>query len=844
MKKFSLLLSMLLMAVMASAATTIYIDKSSVGNIWAWDGDGNYFDQWPGVALTTLDVATVDGVEYYTFVYSHEASGEGLIFNANGQQTSNLVPQDGAIYKYTGGTTVEVQGAEPVKKAFYLIGAVNGWDAGTQVPMVLGEDGNYTITQAMDAGAEFKLRNEASTWIGADSNGNFVVTQEQVENGTEITMLVGAGNNVKIPVAGEWTLTLNPETMKLVISGEWPSGPEPELEYYLVGDQMGWSNAEENKFAKSGDVYKLEKVFSGEFKIHTSTNDWYGNGMEFKPDNNTFELNENGDNMTIAAQEEPYTLTIENGVLTITGFTEEPVPDAAFYLIGSFNEWSQETMVPLFKGNDGLFVGEQAMEANAKFKLMNEHNQWIGAQSEGDFIVTQEQVDSATQITLLIGDEGQDLIIPVAGTWKFVVDPENMTLVIGGEWPVEPQPEPAFYLTGSFNEWDEETPVAMTQADGKFVVEQAMEANAEFKFLNENHEWIGAEADGNFIVTQEQVDSATAITLLVNGGNNIQIPVAGTWKFTIDPETMTLIIGGEWPVEPQPEAAFYLTGSFNEWDPDARIALTKGDDGKFSVTQEMDANAEFKFTNENDVWIGADAEGNFIVTQEQVDSATAITLLVNGGNNIQIPVKGVWTLTIDPETMTLVIAGEWVEEPEPEKMVYILGNVVGDWDPTVGTPMVERGEGIYDLDITLVDAYEGNAYIGFTTKLADPESETPWDDIDEFRFGPVSEGDFVLTPELMETDIAITFDAHETVQAPAGKYWILVDFNDMKLIMKRMETTGDVNGDGAVDGNDLNMLINIVLGKEEATPGAEIDGQEGINGGDINTLINILLGKN
>ena len=67
------------MAVMASAATTIYIDKSSVGNIWAWDSDGNYFQEWPGVALSTLDVATVDGVEYYTFVYTHESSGEGLI---------------------------------------------------------------------------------------------------------------------------------------------------------------------------------------------------------------------------------------------------------------------------------------------------------------------------------------------------------------------------------------------------------------------------------------------------------------------------------------------------------------------------------------------------------------------------------------------------------------------------------------------------------------------------------------------------------------------------------------------------------------------------------------------
>ncbi len=742
MKKFSLLLSMLLMAVMASAATTIYIDKNSPGNIWAWDSDGNYFQEWPGVALSTLDVATVDGVEYYTFVYSHEASGEGLIFNNEGAQTENMVPQDGAIYSYDGVKTATIVNAEPApefdatKRKFAVTGAAfGGWNMPPEADQTFTNngDGTYTLEYEGATAGQFKLAGIAmddafESWNAFDAGVYYGANLVEGVN----TMSSGNTANMNFPVNGNVVLTVSNVTetscdLKIELKQEII----PEVDYYLVGAQMGWSNAEENKFIKDGDVYKLEKVFSGEFKIHTSTDDWYGNGMEFTAENNTFELNTNTDNMTIAAQEAPYTLTIENGVLTITGFAETP------------------------------------------------------------------------------------------------------------------QPDPAFYLIGSFNEWNEETPVAMTQdADGKFVVEQAMEANAEFKFLNENHEWIGAEADGNFIVTQEQVDSATAITLLVNGGNNIQIPVAGTWKFTIDPETMTLIIGGEWPVEPQPEAAFYLTGSFNEWDPEARIALTKGDDGKFSVTQEMDANAEFKFVNENHEWIGADAEGNFIVTQEQVDSATAITLLVNGGNNIQIPVKGVWTLTIDPETMTLVIAGEWVEEPEPEKMVYILGNVVGDWDPTVGTPMVERGEGIYDLDITLVDAYEGNAYIGFTTKLADPESETPWEDIDEFRFGPVSEGDFVLTPELMETDIAITFDAHETVQAPAGKYWILVDFNDMKLIMKRMETTGDVNGDGAVDGNDLNMLINIVLGKEEATPGAEIDGQEGINGGDINTLINILLGKN
>ena len=59
---------------------------------------------------------------------------------------------------------------------------------------------------------------------------------------------------------------------------------------------------------------------------------------------------------------------------------------------------------------------------------------------------------------------------------------------------------------------------------------------------------------------------------------------------------------------------------------------------------------------------------------------------------------------------------------------------------------------------------------------------------------------------------------------------------------------GDVNGDGVADGNDLNMLINIVLGKISANDSVvkgdpNIDGEGNIDGSDINMLINILLGK-
>ena len=57
---------------------------------------------------------------------------------------------------------------------------------------------------------------------------------------------------------------------------------------------------------------------------------------------------------------------------------------------------------------------------------------------------------------------------------------------------------------------------------------------------------------------------------------------------------------------------------------------------------------------------------------------------------------------------------------------------------------------------------------------------------------------------------------------------------------------GDVNDSGSVDGIDLNILINIILGKDSAANyngRADIDRNGSVNGTDLNALINILLGK-
>ena len=56
---------------------------------------------------------------------------------------------------------------------------------------------------------------------------------------------------------------------------------------------------------------------------------------------------------------------------------------------------------------------------------------------------------------------------------------------------------------------------------------------------------------------------------------------------------------------------------------------------------------------------------------------------------------------------------------------------------------------------------------------------------------------------------------------------------------------GDVDGNGTVDVTDVNILVNIILGKANAAdyPNANINGEGGIDVSDVNAVVNIILGK-
>ncbi|MBO4871078.1 MAG: hypothetical protein J5565_03740 [Muribaculaceae bacterium] len=294
-----------------------------------------------------------------------------------------------------------------------------------------------------------------------------------------------------------------------------------------------------------------------------------------------------------------------------------------------------------------------------------------------------------------------------------------------------------------------------------------------------------------------------------------------------------------YPVAP----ALYLAGSMTNWAT-GKEAMTLGEDGKFSITKEMEANAEFKFINENDEWIGGDAEGNFIVQKEQVENGTELTLLVNAGNNFQIPVAGTWTLTVDPETMKLVISGEW-NEPAPEPVdVYILGEVNDNgWGPNVGLQMTKAEDAnIYTADVTIDGRNDGYNYFSFTTKLA--ENADDWGGIASYRYGAET-NNFEVTEALLGTDLTVQA-GENAFKIAKGDYSLSLNLDELKLVVtkKAAYKEGDVNGDGKVDVADVNCAINIILEiktPEDYVGNADLNGDGKVDVSDVNLIINIIL---
>ena len=304
--------------------------------------------------------------------------------------------------------------------------------------------------------------------------------------------------------------------------------------------------------------------------------------------------------------------------------------------------------------------------------------------------------------------ESGNITVPEGSLDAYQADPNW-----GKFWNAAPPAAPKMYIAGSFTNWADGK-LEMTEDNGTYTITvQGVEQWAEFKFIEENGEtttWYGGNTQGGGDKYGVHPDWCTGIALTAgDAGSNFQVTNGhGDLTFTIDADKKLTITG--WAA---PANELYLAGSMTNWA-DNKEALTLDEQtGKFTITKAMEAGAEFKFIDQDGVWIGGDADGNFIVQREQVVNGTELSLLLNGGNNFQIPVAGEWTLTVDKATMKLVISGNW---PAPKYAITVAECQNGSVEANKAE--AEEGEAV-TLTVAPAEGYELQS-LTYTVEGADP----------------------------------------------------------------------------------------------------------------------------
>ena len=630
----------------------------------------------------------------------------------------------------------------PTVDDVYILGEVNGngWAADKGIKMTLNE-GVYTasiITTGENDGKSYfsftkQLADSANGWddiaayrFGAESDGDFWMTEELL--GVECA-LVDNGQAIAIP-AGEWTVTVNLDTYKFTIDGTWPVDtvtPEPEADVYILGEVNGngWAADKGVKMTLNEGVYTA--------------------------------------NITTAG---------ENDGKSYFSFTKQ--------LADSANGWDD---IAAYR---------------------------FGAESDGDFWMTEELLG----VECALVDNGQAIAIP-AGEWTVTVNLDTYKFTIDGTWPVDtvtPEPEADVYILGEVNGngWAADKGVKMTLNEGVYTANITTagenDGKSYFSFTKQLADsangWddiaayrFGAESDGDFWMTEELLGVECA---LVDNGQAIAIP-AGEWTVTVNLDTYKFTIDGTWPVDtvtPEPEADVYIIGEVNDnggWFTNKGVKMTLNEGvytANITTAGENDGLSYFSFTKQladsAADWeaiapyrFGPVSEGDFIMTEELLGQECALT--TDGSNAIAVP-AGEWTVTVNLNTYMFTIDGTWPVDtvtPEPEADVYIIGEVNdnGGWFTNKGVKMT-LNEGVYTANITTAGENDGLSYFSFTKQLAD--SAADWEAIAPYRFGPVSEGDFIMTEELLGVQCALV-DNGQAIAIPAGEWTVTVDLNTYKF---------------------------------------------------------------
>ena len=242
---------------------------------------------------------------------------------------------------------------------------------------------------------------------------------------------------------------------------------------------------------------------------------------------------------------------------------------------------------------------------------------------------------------------------------------------------VSNEPEVEYYLAGSFAEdgWDEGM-LKMTNKNGIYSVTKEIEAETEFKIVKKDVDgtttWYGGEGEDTYQIHR---DWCTDIVLV--DGENFIINEAGEYTFSVNTTGTALTLS----VDGFPAQQFFMAGSFNEWSATATQFEVGETEGVYTLTQELEAGAEFKVVS----------EGKWYGTTEPISAENCTALPLSDDSqiaNMTVPAAGEYTFTLEktPNGLFLSIAGF----PEPVVKYYLAGSW-NEWSEMVELAEQEDG---------------------------------------------------------------------------------------------------------------------------------------------------------
>ena len=248
----------------------------------------------------------------------------------------------------------------------YITGANVGgnWDPANAAEFTFDGE-NYTIVLDETA-SEFKISTTKGSWDEFNA-GNLAVDAALTNGGTVNLSVNKDGQNIVLPWAGVWTITVAGDLSTLTATTETPRPDNFPATIYMVGHDGAWDPANPLEIKGQYGVYTMEGVeFTNiEFKISTSKGSW----SEFNTNcydvvNNPIAIGEpatlkKGDqNIKIGATAGTYDVTIdlENMTITLQGVVEYP---EVIYAIGNVNgyNWSTSEGVALAHVGEGVYEG-------------------------------------------------------------------------------------------------------------------------------------------------------------------------------------------------------------------------------------------------------------------------------------------------------------------------------------------------------------------------------------------------------------------------------------------------------------------------------------------------------